>query len=67
MKIEVEIRIKITENADARTVTSSEQLVQRVGDNPLFVVEDTRKVVDHVEENILAAVALAYPPKSTDA
>lgn len=67
MKIEVEIRVKITENADARTVTSSEQFVQRVGDNPRFVVGEARKALDHVEENILTAIAIAYPPRPADA
>lgn len=62
MKIEVEIRVKITENSESRTVTSSEQLVQQVGDNPRFVSGEARKALGHVEENILTAIALAYPP-----
>lgn len=66
MKIEVEVRVKVTEKGEARTVTYSQREEVEVGDNFRFVQTEARKIIDHVEELALAAVAVQYVPLNTE-
>ena len=62
MKIEVEVRVKIVETGDKRVVHYSQAETIDVSDNPRFAQHDARKAIDHVEELVLTAVAVQYPP-----
>lgn len=66
MIIEVEIRAKVIENGNARTVTYNQHEQKEVGDNPALVQKELRVLAGHVQELVMSGIAVQYPTSLVD-